>query len=108
MPAERLGIEPLAISPAHHVTADGPPAIIFHGRADTTVPYITTEAFAEKMKAAGNRCELVGFEGQAHGFFNYGRNENKYFLETLKRADEFLVSLGYLSGKPTVEKFFAP
>ena len=68
--AERMGIEPQKLSPAHNVRAGAPPMIIFHGKADTTVPYATAEAFAAKMKAAGNRCELVGFDGQAHGFFN--------------------------------------
>lgn len=34
--AERLGCAPPAISPAHHVRPGAPPAIIFHGRADTT------------------------------------------------------------------------
>ena len=71
--------------------------IIFHGRADTTVPFVTVEAFAAKMKAAGNRCEVVGFDGQGHGFFNYGRGDNRYFTQTLKQTDTFLVSLGYLS-----------
>ena len=72
------------ISPAHHVKPGAPPVIIFHGKADTTVPYATAEAFAAKMKAAGNRCELVGFAGQSHGFFNYGRGNNQYFIETLE------------------------
>ena len=106
--AERLGVEPQKISPAHHVRADAPPMIIFHGRADTTVPFATTEAFAAKMKAAGNRCELVGFEDQAHGFFNYGRGDNRFFRETLTKADQFLASLGYLSGPPQVDKFLKP
>jgi acetyl esterase/lipase len=102
--AERLGAEPRQLSPAHHVRAGAPPTIIFHGRADTTVPFATAEAFAAKMKAAGNRCELVGFDGQGHGFFNQGRGDNRFFLQTLKQADEFLASLGYLSGPPQVEK----
>jgi hypothetical protein len=48
------------------------------------------------MKAAGSRCELAGYEGQPHGFFNFGRGGNEYFDKTLKRADEFLTSLGFL------------
>ena len=57
------------------------------------------------MKQQGSRCELVTYEGQPHGFFNFGRSENKYFLDTLKKADAFLVSLGYLKGEPTVDQF---
>ena len=91
---ERFGCEPEEISPLHHVKKGTPPTIIFHGKSDTTVPYSTVEKFAEVMKAAGNRCELVGYEGQPHGFFN----KSKY-AETLAAADDFLVSLGYLPAK---------
>lgn len=102
---ERLGANPVAISPVHHVKAGAPPTIIFHGKADTTVPYATAEAFAAAMKKAGNRCDIAGFDGQAHGFFNFGRADNAMFRETLKRTDGFLVSLGWLTGEATVDKF---
>ncbi|MEI6783667.1 MAG: alpha/beta hydrolase [Verrucomicrobiota bacterium] len=106
--AKQLGVEPQQLSPGHHIRPGEPPMIIFHGRADAVVPFATAEAFAAKMKAAGNRCELVGFDGQGHGFFNYGFGDNAFFLQTVKRADEFLASLGYLSGPPQVEKFLKP
>src|SRR5205085_3838889 len=92
--ADRFGCEPTEISPAHHVKAGVPPTIIFHGKADTTVPYSSAEVFRDLMVKAGNRCELDGAEGQVHGFFNFGRNENKFAFETLQSADKFLASLG--------------
>jgi arylsulfatase A len=92
----RLGAEPRELSPAHHVKAGTPPTLILHGKSDTTVPYPTVEAFTKAMQAAGNRCELIGYEGQAHGFFNFGRGDGRYYRETLAAADTFLVSLGYL------------
>jgi acetyl esterase/lipase len=91
---EKFGCEPEEISPLHHVKKGTPPTIIFHGKADTTVPYTTVEKFAEVMKATGNRCELIGYEGQPHGFFNKAK-----YAETLAAADDFLVSLGYLPAK---------
>ncbi|MCX6907438.1 MAG: alpha/beta hydrolase [Verrucomicrobia bacterium] len=103
--SDRCGVEPVKISPCHHVRAGAPPAIIFHGKADTTVPYATAEAFAEAMKKVGSRCELAGFEDQPHGFFNFGRNENKFFVETVRKMDQFLASLGWLKGEPTIEEF---
>lgn len=69
------------------------------------MPYFTSALFAEKMKEKGNRCELVGYAGQSHGFFNYGRAENRYFADTVKKMDAFLVSLGYLEGADRVEAF---
>jgi acetyl esterase/lipase len=93
--AEWFGTKPEHISPAHNIKPGGPPAIIFHGRADTTVPFTTAEAFTAKMKAAGNRCELVGYDDQPHGFFNRDPWQNK----TLMEADKFLVSLGWIPAK---------
>ena len=79
-----------------------PPTIIFHGKGDTTVPFKSAEQFARVMQKAGNRCELVGYEDEPHGFFNYGRSENSYFEATLVSLERFLVSLGYLNGAATV------
>jgi len=102
---ERLGADVKDLSPALHVKPGTPPTIIFHGKADRLIPYPRMEAFAKTMKAAGNRCELVGFEGQGHGFFNYRPRSTRYFTETLRSADQFLVSLGYLSGMPTTDAY---
>ena len=50
------------------------------------------------MKDVGSRCDLHLYEGAPHSFFNRG----KYFIDTLKKTDIFLESLGYLKGKPTI------
>jgi acetyl esterase/lipase len=94
--AERAGVEPESISPYHHVKPGFPPAIIFHGKADTTVPYKTAALFTEKVKSVGSRCELVGYDGENHGFFNYGRGDGSAYTDTVRRMDEFFVSLGWL------------
>ena len=94
--AARMGTAPKNLSPAHHVQRGAPPTIIFHGKADTTVPYSTADAFTRVMTAAGNRCDLVGYDGQAHGFFNYGRGDSSNYRDTLARTDAFFVSLGWL------------
>lgn len=93
---ERLGAPGERLSPAHHIASNAPPAIIFHGRADTTVPFRSAEVFAARMRAAGNRCELIAYDGQPHGFFNREPN----LTQTLAQADRFLVSLGWLSAQP--------
>ena len=95
----RLGTTGDRLSPAHHVGSNAPPTIIFHGRADVTVPFRSAEVFTERMKAAGNRCELLGFDSQPHGFFN----REPYRSETIEAADRFLTSLGWLATPPHPE-----
>ncbi|MCA9055464.1 MAG: hypothetical protein KDA75_16600, partial [Planctomycetaceae bacterium] len=58
--------------------------------------------FDQEMQRAGNRCEFKLYDGQVHGFFNYGKSNNRYFEQTLTEADRFLESLGYLEGEPQV------
>jgi acetyl esterase len=101
---DRMGVDPVSVSPYHQVKKGDPPTIIFHGTADTTVPFRTAELFAEAMTRAGNRCKLVPFEGQQHGFFNYGRGDGTAYVATVRAMDEFLTELGYLEGEPTIGK----
>ena len=89
-------------SPFHNVTEDDPPAIVFLGSNDSLIPVRTLEQFAHNMREAGVRCEKMVFEGQPHGFFNFGRSGNRYYLETMSAADEFLQSLGWLDGPATL------
>lgn len=98
----RLGAKPEELSPADHIRPGLAPTLIFHGKKDNLIPFSTIEAFAEAMRKAGNKCEAVGFEGQGHGFFNYSPKGNKYFDQTMRLADEFLASLGWIKGKPTI------
>lgn len=89
----RMGVDDVTgLSPVHHVGKSSAPCVIFHGKSDTAVPYATAEKFAEKMKAAGIRCELSGYEDAGHGFYNYGRGQQ----QTLAEMDAFLVRLGWL------------
>ena len=97
----RWGDRALDGSPLQHVDTGAPPTIVFHGKADTTVPYKTAEAFCQAMAEARNRCELVGYDGRPHGFFNYTRSRAAY-TSTVWHMDRFLASLGYLEGEPTV------
>ncbi len=79
----------------NYVKAGQPPTIIFHGKDDTTVPFASVEAFTVAMKNAGNRCELVGYEGAGHSFFN----QDKYYELTIAETDKFLTGLGWLEKK---------
>ena len=94
--ADRMGVSPVELSPIHHVRRGLPPTIIFHGQADTTVPFETARQYASKARQLGNQCKLVGYPGQSHGFFNQSRGAKGRYQQTLLELDHFLVSLGYL------------
>lgn len=98
---KRMGVDPKLLSPAHHVSDKAPPGVIFHGTADTTVSFASAEVFAKRMKEAGVKCVLNGYEGAGHGFFNYGRKSEgesvSAYEQTLGQLDDFLVKLGWLS-----------
>ncbi|MDQ8181565.1 alpha/beta hydrolase fold domain-containing protein [Pelagicoccus sp. SDUM812005] len=89
------------ISPAHHVRPGIVPTLVFHGTADTTVPYENAERFARLMQEAGNDCELMPFEGKGHGFFNgkFFRPKSKdtsAYHQSMERTVSFLREYGYL------------
>ncbi len=102
---ERMGVEPTELSPYHQVRKGAPPTITFHGKGDTTVPYWTAEAFDEAMNKAGNKSVLKGYDGQQHGFFNFGRGDGSHFKQTVREMDLFLADLGWLKGRPTIDDF---
>jgi acetyl esterase len=87
-------------SPLHHIVRNLPPMAIFHGKADTAVPYIGVEKFCGEARKLENICELFGYEGATHGFFNPPVEEGKWYRETLLEADRFLTNINYLL-KPT-------
>jgi acetyl esterase/lipase len=91
-----------AVSPAFHIRPGLPPTIIFHGSADAHFPIAKVRAFCDKMQKARNICEFLPFEGMEHGFFNFGLHGNRPFTETLRAVDRFFISLGWLSGEPTI------
>jgi acetyl esterase/lipase/lysophospholipase L1-like esterase len=103
--ATRTGVAPQAISPIHHVRSGLPPTIIFHGEADSTVPFATVKRYTEVAAELGNRVELVGYRDAEHGFFNFGRNgqPGEFYPPTLYRMHEFLQSIQYLNGPPAIQ-----
>lgn len=99
-----MGVDPQALSPYHQVSKGAPPTLIFHGKADVTVPYVTSEKFAEAMTVAGNRCRLVGFDDMPHGFFNHGRYENRPYLKTIMEMDAFFRELDWIAKEVAKEE----
>lgn len=97
---ERFGSNPASIDPSENIKANLPPMIIFHGTADKRMLIEKVQQFCKQMHKNDNHCELVTFKGKEHAFFNYGKDSNEPFVETVRYADEFMRKLGYLKGKP--------
>lgn len=86
-------------SPMNNIDSKTPPTILFFGDHDQHVPVATIKEYQKRMETKGRRCDMFIYEGQKHGFFNYnslGGDKNKYFNETMRQAEIFLTSLGYL------------
>ena len=85
------------LSPTFGLQKGAPPAILFFGTDDKYFPQ--GEEYASKAKELSVRAELYVAPAQSHGFFN----KSPWTEATVRKADEFLVSLGYLSGATTLE-----
>jgi len=97
---KRFGDRYIDLSPTDHIAAGAPPSIILVGTKDAIVPVNMVQSFKEKMEAVGSRCDLVLYKDQGHAFF--AKKPIKYFIETTREIDQFLVSLGYLNGISTI------
>lgn len=89
---DRIGLEPVELSPFHHVSNNSPSTIIFHGTNDKTVPYDSAILFASQLRKKGVYVDFKTYEGAGHGFFN----REPYFSQTVKELDAFLLNLGWL------------
>jgi len=54
------------LSVTGRMPAKMPPTLVFHGTADKTVKFANSEEFQAKMKANGNDCKLIPFQGAPH------------------------------------------
>ncbi|QDU27248.1 Acetylxylan esterase precursor [Anatilimnocola aggregata] len=96
---ERVGQRYLEFSPAHHVTRDAPPTIVFLGDSDKLIPVSVLRDFEGEMKKLGARCDARVYPNAAHGFFN----RDPHFTLTLIETDKFLTSLKWIEGSPTLK-----
>jgi acetyl esterase len=74
-----------------------PPAIFFFGAGDKLLA--ASRTFCQQALGLGARCQLWTADGMSHGFFN----RQPWHDATLRQADEFLTSLGYLQGEPQIK-----
>jgi acetyl esterase len=79
-------------SPIHNISGKMPPTLVMVGSKDVLLPTKTAKKFQSLMRKAGVKSELKVYQGQGHGFFNYGG----YYDKTLKEMDQFLKEMKLL------------
>jgi acetyl esterase/lipase len=91
------------ISPDEHVRKGLPPTLILQGNVDTVTPISGAKRFCDRMRDAGNACELQVYEGFGHLLTPAGTPDDGWpqpdpnvSAAALARADRFLESLGFL------------
>ena len=89
MRGERFGQNSDALSPLQNLDPKMPPALIYHGDADKTVPYAHAVALNQKLTNTGNVTEFITMPGGGHGFTlpewkDKSLVVEKAFLEKLK------------------------
>ena len=91
------------LSPDEHVRAGMPPTVIVQGDVDTVTPLAGVGRFCDRMRAAGNTCELHVFKGFGHLFTPAGMRDDRQpapdratAAAAMARADAFLKALGFI------------
>ena len=96
----RVGNRYREFSPAHNISSDDPPTLVFLGSRDRLIPVSVLERFEKSMKSAGVLCQTHVYPGAGHGFFNAEPSRS----QTLAEADAFLVRLGWLPSQIPASK----
>lgn len=76
-----------------------PPTIMFIGTADAAYRGSGLELREQTLKDGDSRMEIWWAPFQSHAFFN----RKEWYDECLYLTDQFLESLGFLEGEPTIE-----
>jgi dienelactone hydrolase len=72
-------------SPIEHADKIKVPVLLFHGSSDTNVSIVQSKRMAEKLKAAGARCDLVTWDGLDHYL-----DDSSARAQMLSKSDAFL------------------
>ena len=66
-----------SLSPVSHIRKGLPPTLILQGSEDTVTPLEGARLFHDRMKAAGNSCDLQVFPNVGHMFTPKGTPDNR-------------------------------
>ncbi|UOQ84389.1 alpha/beta hydrolase [Gracilibacillus salinarum] len=89
------------LSPIHQIRNCLPPTLWLSGSQEEDAHragglFEQNKKFIKQMITKGNEIKLVSYEGMEHGFFRYGRHNNKYFHMTNTEIKDFLESLEFI------------
>jgi acetyl esterase/lipase len=91
------------ISPDMHVRSGLPPTLIVQGRTDTVTPLAGVQRFCDRMREAGNRCDLHIYDGVGHLFTpstepddGWPKPDPETQAAAYGEVDQFLRSLGFV------------
>lgn len=92
------------VDPSKHVREGLPPTIILQGDVDTVTPLQGVQKFCNRMRDAGNTCELELYKGYGHLFTPAGTADDgdpkpdpRIQAASFVRIDSFLRKLGYIT-----------
>ncbi len=91
------------LSPLFNIHNNHTKALLLHGLNDKVIYPEQSEQFVNEMNKNGNQARLILLPDTRHAFVvpHYTASEEKVINAVLD-ADLFLISLGYLSGKPNL------
>lgn len=102
-PREVMGVPPqehpevfTPYCPLQQVSAAYPPTLLFHGTADTDVPYQQSALMDRALQDAGVPHEFVTIKGGAHGFDGGAKPEDLTAQEPPPAAAAFLKTVKFL------------
>ncbi|MEI8206556.1 MAG: alpha/beta hydrolase, partial [Kiritimatiellales bacterium] len=65
-------------SPLNNIRRKAPPTLLMLGSRDNVIPVSSAQEYKKRMEDAGNRCDLLIYEGQQHSFFHFKEEGNPY------------------------------
>ena len=92
---EKIGERWKELSPVDQVRGGMPSTLVLHGTSDEVTPYAGAKRFEQAMLKAGNKCQLITYEGGRHGYFIF---DLELFEEAMEQTEAFLETHGFFPG----------
>jgi acetyl esterase/lipase len=81
----------IAASPVTYVSSDDPPFLLLHGDADPVIPFQQSGLFADALRGAGVKAEVLPIPGGGHGHFAGAENPPDWKGAMVRWFDQNLI-----------------